>query len=190
MRVRLAIVCAVLSSSCASSLKPVYVVPDAVSIQGEGLEYPNTSAQNVVTFSSGLPMMGRELTLTCADGQTETVFLTNDGIDPIGLVSTVVLGVLTVGNVASAARSEGIGDQVYYGTLAGLTGSIGLFTFLTSWQPSRPVTVNHPGSVCKTTTPTAPAAATPDEAAPPAPLTPPAEAPPTPAAPASASPEA
>jgi hypothetical protein len=180
--------CAALStgplSGCASALKPVYVVPDGIAISGDGVAYPNESAKNVVTFSSGLPMMGRELTLTCADGQTETVQVTNDGIDPIGLVSTVVLGVLSVSNVASAVRSEFVGDQIYFGALATLTGGVGILTFLTSWQPSRPVTVNHPGTVCKsavapeaapppTLPTTAPTTAAPTTA--PAPLTPAAE---------------
>ena len=78
--------------------------------------------------------------------------------------------------MASAVRSEGIGDQVYYGVLASMTGTIGLFTLLTSWQPSRPVTVNHPGSVCKETAPaTSPTAPT---ATPPTPTSDAAEQPP------------
>ena len=158
MRLIVASLCVALSCSCASRLKPVYVVPDAVAVEGDGVEYPNASARNVVTFSSGLPMVGRELTLTCPDGHSEMVSLTNDSLDPIGLVSTVVLAALTASNVASAVRSEFLGDQVYYGALATLTGGAAAITLLTNWQPSRPVTVNHPGSVC---TPAAPPTPTP-----------------------------
>jgi hypothetical protein len=181
--------CAALSCSCTSSLKPVYVVPDAVAISGDGVNYPNASAKNVVTFSSGLPMMGRDLTLTCADGQTETVHVTNDGLDPLALVSTIFLVALTASNVTSAVRSPTVEDQVYYGALATITGGVGALVFLTSWQPSRPVTVNHPGSVCHSTAPAPtlappppPAVAPPPDAPPPAIDAPPAatDAPPAP----------
>ncbi len=139
-------------------------------------------------------MAARELTLTCADGKTESVELVNDGIDPIGLVSTLALAALTASNVASAVRSVELGDQIYYGALAALTGGTGLLTALTSWQPSLPVRVNHPGSVCQSTTPAAetpatpatPATTSPD--APPAPMEPPPPAEPAAPAPAAEAP--
>lgn len=138
-------------SGCATTPPVTYVAPPGVVVEGDGVGRPNDGAPNVATLTGlALPFTTRTLILRCPDGSTETKQFVNDGLNPISMTGIVLF------TLWSTSSFVGFGDETRPGFdrnvslgVALSTGAAALFMAVANWQPSRGITVDHPGTVCR-----------------------------------------